>query len=266
MTLAFNEPVLEWSEHDLCVTAWVKLNCSGRVARFTAAGDGGAGITDETDPGYAAQPPIVIYGRGASGLTVTRTVNAAIEDSIAGGQANVNAAYRRVPPTTSGFTGSIAAGPIVNPHIYALAEAGSPITDAGHANILNGYEEPVTTAAACPTCGTTATCRHEVALITLHNAWRGDEAVTDYPYVAFILKSLSFEPAADSFTAGRGFQGSKTFNFSLQTNALFEDPFGIDPRGAAAVNDSKWKVQPVHSDVVTANTGGLQNLINACAI
>ena len=269
MTVDITVPRVQWSEHDICYTAWILLNCSGRV-RYDGA------VTDELDPGYtdtlAGQVPAVVGQCGVNSTAITREINAAVVDTGASGQTNVNSARRRVRPTISGFTGVIQAPPRIDPLIWQLTELGAPITDplgdqAGTGPVYMGVEEPVAAGSACPTCGSTASCGNEVAIITFHNAWCGDDPIPGWPYVAFIQKSLLFEPTNDTDTLGQGFGTGRTYNYSLQNNALFVDPWGIHPGGAAGAANNKWSRMLVSAARFAASNQagwGLQDLLNSC--
>lgn len=269
MALDITTPQIEWSEHDICYTVWILLNCSGRV-RYDGA------ITDENDPDYTnvglGQTPAVVGQCGTNSVTMNREINAAVVDTAPSGQTNNNVARRRVKPTVSGFTGQLLSGARVQPLVWALAGLASPIIDptgdvAGTGPVIMGVEDPVISAAQCPTCGSAASCANELAVMTLHNAWCGEDPIPGWPYVALIQKSMDFEPTADSDSLGTGFGTGRTFSYTLRNNTEFIDPWGIHPAGALSGQNNKWSRMLISSARLAASVDpvwGLTDLINSC--
>lgn len=198
--------------HDICLTALMETNCDGT-------------LKEGVDP--------LVYC-GTSSVTFRETVEAeqVQESPNPPGTTGKTCLRRRIKPKRSDkFVDLLTCG-LIDPRLMAMTGQAAPIIDENTGECL-GWEEPLTAEEKCESCaGTSATCTHSVALLTLHNRWCGDDVRADPPYGAFLYPSLEFEPVDQSFTLGGGFTFFQTYTAKLKSNPNFVDPFGLDPRPA----------------------------------
>lgn len=175
------------------------------------------------------------------GLTQTRLVPLTTDEVIdedPSGQANQNIAHRRIPPQRNGYTFEADLTSRENPILWGLADQYAPVIDPAVENQVIGFEEVVSTAATCPTCGGSGGTCYSLACILVFNAWCGEERNADFPYAAQVIRGLEFEPETENLVRGRGFNAGRILRASLRTNTAFADPWGIDPRGTGQT--ARW--------------------------
>lgn len=159
-------------------------------------------------------------------------VTAEVIDEDPSGQANQNVAFRRIPPQANGYRFEADLSSRENPALWALTNQYSPILDPAEENQIIGFEEVVSSADTCPTCGVASSVCSTMAVIAIYNAWCGNDRHPTYPYVANVFRDLEFEPTTENLVRGRGFNAGRILRATAKQNTLFADPWGIDPRGA----------------------------------
>lgn len=235
-------PLPQWSAHDICSTGFVPTLCTG-----------------EADPD---QEPIPHCS-----LTAVRwipRVTAEVIDEDPSGQAGVNCAFRRTPPQSNGGSVEFDACSRENPLLWAMLGQAQVIFDPDNPEQVRGVEEVTDDAVSCGSCAIASTqCAHKVALVVISNAICGSEGEhhPDFPYVARIFPSLTFEPSTQTSTRSRGFN-TRTFSSIARSNELFADPWGIDPRGAGS--KARWRDILIPTASVVNNVGDIASLINGC--
>lgn len=183
-------------------------------------------------------------------------------DTDPGSQANQNVAYRRIAPQANGYRFEADISSRENPRLWSLTDQYAPVMNPAVENEVLGFEEPVTTASTCPTCGAAAGTCHSLAYIAVANAICGEERLANIPYVALICRSLRFEPTVENLVWGRGFNAGRVMRAELRRNSSFVDPWGFDPRGAGQL--SRWSVIPILQTAIDADAD-LDNLLtNGC--
>lgn len=232
----------QWSAHDLCTSGFVPLLCTGEV-----------------DPDQE-----VITHCSLTSVRSIPQVTAEVVDEDPSGQAGVNCAYRRTPPQPNGCRAEFDACSRENPLLWAMLGQAQLILDPDNPEQVRGYEEVTDNASSCGSCSlASAECQHKVALIAISNAICGSDGKRhpDFPYVARIFPSLTFEPSTETSTRSRGFN-TRTFSSIAASNELFADPWGIDPRGAGS--KACWRDILIPTEMITDNVGDINSLINGC--
>lgn len=220
----------------------------------TGAVDAGDAVT------VARSVPIVHCGLTQVRL-VPQTTDEVIDEDPSG-QANQNVARRRIPPQRNGYIVEADITSRENPLLWAALNQYAPVIDPDEENAVIGFEEVVSTAQTCPTCGSGAGTCHEMAMILIYNAWCGEERNTEFPYVATVLRSLQFEPETENIVRGRGFNAGRVLRATLRTNSNFVDPWGIDPRGAGQT--ARWAEIGIKQTRIDADADLSSLLTNGC--
>lgn len=199
------------------------------------------------------------------GLTQTRLVPQTTDEVVdedPSGQANQNVARRRIAPQRNGYVFEADITSRENPILWALADQYAPIIDPAVENEVIGFEEVVSTAATCPTCGGSSGTCHSLAAILVFNAWCGEERNATFPYAAQVLRSLTFEPETENLVRGRGFNPGRILRATLRTNTAFADPWSIDPRGAGQT--ARWSEFGIRQTTIDGNADLSNLLTNGC--
>lgn len=230
-----------WSAHDLCAIGFIPLTCEGEV-----------------DPARS-----VIAHCALTAIRTIPRVTAEIIDEDPSGQAGVNCAYRRIPPQANGCSVELDACSRENPELWDLLGQAQVIYDPNDPEQIIGFEEIVDNSSSCGSCALDeASCKHRVALVAISNAMCGRERRQDFPLVARIFRSLTFEPSTQTTTRGRGFNARTGFVATAEVNEQFADPWGIDPRGTGV--KACWSDILIPADTLTNNIGDINSLLTGC--
>ena len=226
-------------------------------------------ITGDSVSGAVADAVTVSVARSVPiahcGLTQARLVpqvTGEVVDEDPSGQANQNVAYRRIPPQRNGYVFEADLTSRENPVLWALLDQYAPVIDPDEENATIGFEEVVSTASTCPTCGTSSGTCHTMAALLIFNSWCGEERNADFPYVGQLVRSLQFEPETENLVRGRGFNPGRVLRATLRTNTAFADPWGIDPRGAGQT--ARWSEIGISQARITASAALNTLLTNGC--
>jgi len=199
------QEILSYGIHDTCVSAFVPLNCDGTVNDALA--------------------PLPYCGLTESILR--ETIEEIDEQVVEGSRSDQNCLKRAGYTKPSDCFLDINTCGIQNPLLWSWMGINQPVYD--DQGEICGFEPAEDTSVLCPSCVKTSAsgCKHSVALVTIHNAWCGEDRHPDFDYVVNIYPSLKFEIQENEITYGSGFTATRSLSAKLQKNPNFIDPWGI---------------------------------------